>query len=87
MAKRYVTATGKNLDGDITSLCNSRMTWSPRGKWSAISDIENGYHEYWVNWANIPETQIHVAGTGPNRYLRTDADSTTRNNLDELPDC
>ena len=87
MAKRYVRATGKNSQGDITSLCNSGEAWSPRSKANAISDIETGTHEYWVNWLNSPETQIKVVNGPSGKYLRTDRDSTSRNNLDDLPDC
>ena len=87
MAKRYVTKTGKDRDGDITKLCQPGQAWSPRYKSDAINDIESGLHEYWVNWANSPETKIRVVN-GPNgKYLRTDRDATSRNNLDDLPDC
>ena len=86
--KRYVRSTGKDANGDITSLCTRTELWSPRLKGDAIRDIESGVHEYWVNWANYPETKIHVAETTyGTKYLRTDRDSTTRNNLDELPAC
>ncbi|MBD8735352.1 DUF3892 domain-containing protein [Sphingomonas sp. CFBP 13706] len=87
MAKRYVRATGKNTQGDITKLCNSGQPWSPRSKADAIADIDGGTHEYWVNWANSPETKILVVKGATGRYLRTDRDTTTRNNLDDLPDC
>ena len=74
--KRYVRQTGKDSDGDITALCNSGASWSPRSKRLAISDIESGTQEYWVNWRDYPETQIHVVN-GPNgKYLRTDLDAT-----------
>lgn len=87
MAKRYVTATGKNSQGDITKLCYSGQSWSPRQKADAISDIESGTHEYWVNWSNAPETKIRVVPGATGKYLRTDRDQTSRNNLDDLPDC
>ncbi|MCP2016887.1 DUF3892 domain-containing protein [Qipengyuania citrea] len=87
MAKRYVRQTGKDKDGDITRLCNSGQPWSPRAKVDAIRDIENGTHEYCVNWTHYPETRIRVV-QGPNgKYLRTDRDETNKNNLDDLPDC
>ena len=87
MAKRYVHKTGKDKDGDITALCNDGQIWSPRRKADAISDIENGLHEYWVPWKHYPETKISVVH-GPNgKYLRTDRDTTARNNLDDLPNC
>jgi hypothetical protein len=87
MAKRYVRQTGKDKDGDITRLCNSGQFWSPRSKADAIQDIESGTHEYWVNWASYPETKIRVVTGTQGKYLRTDRDQTSRNNLDDLPDC
>ena len=87
MAKRYVTKTGKDRDGDITKLCQPGQPWSPRLKADAIADIESGTHEYWVNWTHHPETKIRVVNGSSGKYLRTDRDSTSRNNLDDLPDC
>jgi Protein of unknown function (DUF3892) len=87
MAKRYVRATGKDDQGDITRLCNAGEYWSPLPKADAISDIESGTHTYWVNWANYPETQIRVVQGSSGKYLRTDRDTTSRNNLDDLPNC
>tara|TARA_R110001606_G_scaffold344742_1_gene493508 strand:+ start:8214 stop:8477 length:264 start_codon:yes stop_codon:yes gene_type:complete len=87
MAKRYVRQTGKDKDGDITRLCNSGHEWAPRSKANAISDIDSGTHEYWVNWTNSPETKIHVVNGTNGKYLRTDRDNTNQNNLDDLPDC
>lgn len=87
MAKRYVRQTGKDKDGDITRLCNSGQFWSPRSKADAIQDIESGTHEYWVNWANYPETKIRVVTGARGKYLRTDRDQTSKNNSDDLPDC
>ena len=87
MADRVVTRTGKNQEGDITALCNPGANWSPRLKWDAIADIENGIHSYYVPWSDGRRTEIRVV-TGPNgKYLRTDRDNTSRNNLDDLPDC
>lgn len=87
MAKRYVYKTGKNSQGDITKLCNDGQVWSPRMKADAITDIDNGIHEYWVPWANSPETKIRVVNGTTGKYLRTDRDQTSKNNLDDLPDC
>lgn len=87
MARRAVNKTGKDRDGDITRLCNSGESWSPKLKSSAIFDIESGAHSYYVPWPDGQNTEIHVVA-GPNgKYLRTDKDNTTRNNLDDLPDC
>ncbi|MCC6712189.1 MAG: DUF3892 domain-containing protein [Candidatus Dadabacteria bacterium] len=86
MADRPVRQTGKDRDGDITALCDSGSSWSPRMKWDAIRDIETGLHTYYVPWKS-GRTEIRVVN-GPNgKYLRTDRDNTSRNNLDDLPNC
>ena len=86
MADRAVTKTGKDRDGDITALCNPGMSWSPRSKRDAINDIESGTHTYHVPWTD-GRTEIRVVNGPKGKYLRTDRDSTSRNNLDDLPDC
>ena len=48
-----------------------------------------GIHEYWVPGAGESPTQIHAVydRSKSGWYLRTDRDDTTKNDLDELPDC
>jgi hypothetical protein len=87
MATRYVTRSGKDGYGDITKLCNSGEPWSPRLKADAISDIENKVHDYYVSWNDGQVTQIKVVNGQTGKYLRTQRDGTTKNNLDDLPDC
>ncbi|WP_419854657.1 DUF3892 domain-containing protein [Candidatus Poriferisodalis sp.] len=83
---RAVTQTGKDIYGDITRLCNPTATWSSVSKETAIYHIENYIHTYHVPW-RTGRTEIRVVN-GPNgKYLRTDQDHTTRNNLNDLPDC
>ena len=77
----------KDRDGDITALCNGSESWSPRLKADAISDIESGLHSYYVSWSDGKVTAIRVVNGPSSKYLRTDHDNTTRNNLDDLPDC
>ena len=86
MSDRAVLTTGKDSDGDITKLCNAGQVWSPRYKADAISDIENGIHTYYVPWQS-GRTEIHVVNGPTGKYLRTDRDNTSKNNLDDLPDC
>lgn len=87
MADRQVTNTRKDQDGDILALCNPGTYWSPRMKSSAINDIENDIHTYYVRRGNT-RTYIHVVNDRRRgKYLRTNPDSTSRNNLDDLPDC
>ena len=86
MADRPVRQTGKDRDGDILSLCNLNSHWSPRKKKDAINDIKTGTHSYYVPWKS-GRTEIGVVN-GPNgKYLRTDRDNTSKNNLNDLPDC
>jgi hypothetical protein len=87
MATRYVNKSGKDKDGDITKLCYSGEAWSPRLKADAIRDIENKTHEYYVNWTDGQKTIIKVVNGSTGKYLRTQRDGSTKNNLDDLPDC
>lgn len=83
MADRTVTQTGKDGDGDIIALCNPAESWSPRSKQAVIQDIENGTHTYRVSGG----TAIKVIDGQTGKYLRTYRDSSSGNNLDDLPNC
>lgn len=85
MADRRVTKTGKDSDGDITSLCSSEW-WSPVSLAQAIKDIEGNSHRYYVRTGS-QEADINVVQGPTRKYLRTDPDKTSVDNLDELPDC
>ncbi len=85
--ERAVTGSKKNNDGDILALCQPGAHWSPRSKANAISDIESGAIVYYVPWMGSPKTIIRVVNGPTGKYLRTDRDNTSRNNLDDLPDC
>lgn len=87
MATRYVTRSGKDKDGDITKLCNQGEAWSPRFKADAIRDIENKVHDYYVSWTDGQKTPIRVVNGTSGKYLRTQRDGSTKNNLDDLDDC
>lgn len=88
MARRPVTRSRKDSDGDITALGNPNEAWSPRLKADVISDIESGVHSYYVPWTDGLTTEIRVVhDRTKGKYLRTDHDSTERNNLDDLLDC
>ena len=86
MADRPVRKTRKDRDGDILALCNDGSPWSPRLKADAIRDIENRIHTYHVPWTD-GRTEIRVVDGPTGKYLRTDRDNTSKNNLDDLPDC
>ncbi|UDM20526.1 DUF3892 domain-containing protein [Clavibacter michiganensis] len=86
MADRAVRQAGKDRDGDITSLADRGSSWSPVSKAQAIYDIENRLHTYHVPWKTAGRTEIRVVPDPKGKYLRTDSDNTTRNNLRDLPD-
>lgn len=86
MADRRVRQSGKDRDGDITALCNAGEFWSPRQKASAINDIETETHTYFVREGE-DRVEVSVVDGPTGKYLRTDADSDSANNLDNLPDC
>jgi hypothetical protein len=87
MAVREVIGTRKNTEGDITSVCNKHEYWFNRNKNEAISDIESGLHSYYVNVDNKMVRIVVVNDPKIGKYLRTDPDKTTKNNLKILPDC
>lgn len=86
MADRRVKKTGKDKDGVITSLCNAGEYWSPRTKSDAISDIENGSHTYYV-YEDGSKATVKVVTRDGKKHLQTTTDSTSKNNLDNLPNC
>ena len=85
--ERAVIQTGKDRDGDITSLCYPGQHWSPRNKADAIRDIESTQYAYHVPMKSGNKAPIRVVNGPTGKYLRTDWDDTDRNNLNELPDC
>jgi hypothetical protein len=87
MTRRDVTKSGKDSQGDITRLCSPGQYWSPRSKADAIRDIETGTNQYYVPWKHSEPSLIRVVNGPTGKYLRTDRDQTTKNNLDDLPDC
>lgn len=84
MTDRKVTGTGKDNSGDITSICGA---WGTQSKSLAILDIELGTHRYYTHAANGTEADIIVVNGTNGKYLRTDPDKTTADNLGDLPDC
>ncbi len=87
MISRRVTHTGKDAKGDITKLCNSASAWSFVTKASAIKQIEAKTHSYYVE-EEKPRVDVQVVPDKvKGKYLRTTADSTSKNNLGKLPDC
>lgn len=81
MSDCQVTHTRKNSNDVITHI-------GVKGRWEqaeavAIRDIESGTNTYFVN---VPQrADVYVAQGTYRKYLKTTADTTTKNNLDSLP--
>jgi hypothetical protein len=86
VADRAVRQARHDSDGDTLAIGSPNEYWSPRLKDDAINDILNGLHTYHVPWVS-GRTEIRVVDGQNGPYLRTDRDSTSRNNLDDLPEC
>jgi hypothetical protein len=83
MGMRTVTHALKDRRGVITYLYGPDESWSPRAVADVIADIDSGAHRYVVAWPEH-DTDVRVVDDPDGKYLRTDRDATTRNNLDEL---
>ena len=59
--------------------------WSPRLKADAISDIEDGIHNYYVEEI-APRTDVRVVNGPTGKYLRTTPGSPSGFSLGDLPD-
>lgn len=82
MADVVIRNVRKNADGDITDV-------GVKGSWErtvavVVSSIENRVDTFFVN---VPQrADVYVAQTpSGHKFLKTTADTTTVNNLDNLP--
>ena len=78
---RRIKATKKDSAGNIVALGNPGESWSPLSKQDILKDIKNGRRSYYVH--ELPQKVYVKAMSGDS--LRTTADKTSRNNLDNLP--
>ncbi len=85
--KRYVINARRNEDGDILGLKWHNIGSSTHVEQSTdmiIDEIEKNSQEYVVGIVT-PEVEVMVVGKQTKPYLRTVADRTSKNNLDNLP--
>ena len=80
---RRVKSTKKDRSGNIVALCNPGQSWSPRRKADVIRDINSSKKSYYVQELT---QRRYVRVVGPDTLLTTD-DTTSKNNLDNLPVC
>ena len=86
MADLQVLRTEKALDGDILALCGDWTPYPKVQKNTAIQWIESGAHRFYAVYGRN-SVWVRVVNGPTGKYLRTDADNTTRNNLLDLPNC
>lgn len=84
MATQRVTRSGKDNDGDITSLCGA---WGSVTKDRAIREIDGRPGTYFVEDRYGRRADVIVVDRATVKYLRTAPNAVCSDNLDNLPDC
>lgn len=82
MPDARITHVRKDRDGDITDVGN-KNSW----EWSVervIASIENGSNTFYVMCPQRADVLVRETPAG-RKFLKTTADTTTKNNLDDLP--
>lgn len=85
MADRLVTHAARNSRGNIVAIGNPDEGWQQRRREWAISDILVRRHNYFVAGTRGNHRPLDVVHGPFGPYLRTRADPTPDNNLDNLP--
>lgn len=80
---RHVTAVRRTKQGVTTHLCNEGAHWSPVSAGQAIQEIESGTIRYFTQ-EDDRLAVVHVVNSPGGSYLRSQADPTSQNNLDNL---
>ena len=84
MADRRVRRTEKT-DGDIAALCGG-ADWPKVRKAQVIQDVESRAHRRYVHEV-APSVDVTAVDGRCGKHLRTVADRTSANNLDNPPNC
>lgn len=86
MAELQVKCVKKNVEDDITHIGGDEFLYTSE---EAIGYIETGVYTFYTLIAGrrAEVRVIHDSRVAGGKYLRTDPDITTSNNLDDLPMC
>jgi len=88
MAIRRITGSSKDsnchAESEIIGLCGG---FGHLRKQVVHDHIKAGTYTYRSSAPGVPDARVSARGSGPNRYIQTDADRHARNNLVNLPDC
>jgi hypothetical protein len=85
--KDRTVTRARQSKGKVVALCNPGQSWSPRSTPDVIADIRTGSFRYFAADAAGHTSRIRVVRGSHGAYLRTQADATAQNNLDDLPPC
>jgi hypothetical protein len=61
--------------------------WGRHSEDEAIQHIDSGANTYYTTGDGLTAKVLVVKHSGGKRYLKTDSDTTTRDNLLSLPEC
>jgi len=87
MADRQVTHAHRDDQGIILAVCwKSGTSLMYTARQQVVDDISSGAHRYYVH-EQAPAVWIEVITVNGVQYIKTEADSTSQNNLDNLPTC
>ena len=87
MANRQVTNAHRDAQGDILGVCwkyGNGLAYTTRA--DVIADIESRTNGYVVE-EEAPAVWVVVRTHNGVKYIATEADQISRNNLDNLPPC
>lgn len=100
MSADYYVTCRNETDGRITSVrrsvVNSDGTFQPPGtpisRSDVVADIEDNGAVYFTAYQNsdgdwFEGSRIRIIIVNGTKYLRTDANNTAADNLDEIPEC
>ena len=87
MADRQVTNAHRNEEGDILALCwKGTVGLKYTARDTIVQHIESDTNRYYVE-EEAPAVWVVVKNRDGVKYISTEADSTSKNNLDNLPAC
>lgn len=82
MADAIIKNVGKDKDGDVTHVgVDGRWEWTVA---QTVSSIEGGTNTFYVDCPQRADVYVEQTSAGK-KFLKTRADTTTKNNLDNLP--
>jgi hypothetical protein len=86
-ARERVVTQVRQSRGKVVAVCHPGEGWSPRSAADVVADLRRGDYRYVAADSAGRTSRILVVNGPRGAYLRTKADASAQNNLDELPSC